>query len=362
MENIKLGIMAMTPGLGSVKLRRLMDCFGSAERIIRTDANELSASGCADVALCERLHKTIDEYDIDTVSMQWARQGIKVVSIWDEDYPQLLANTYNPPAVLFYRGNLPQTQRLIAIVGPRRASAYGRNICHMLTTELVMADVGIVSGAARGIDSCAHKGALEKQGYTIAVLACGVDVAYPPENAKLLSEVAATGAVISEYPPGTLPLPGQFPARNRIISGLSRGVLVVEAPEKSGSLITADFALEEGRDVFAVPGSILSDSSKGTHRLIKQGAKLVDCGADILQEYDWNKPAMGGMVVDIDSTEQKIIDLLSYEEPLLLDELAGKTDISISGLTYTMLELTLKGLVEDCGGQRYIRVAGGGRE
>ena len=359
MKNIHLAILAMTPGIGNVKLRSLIEAYGSAEAVWQADRNQLIASGRLSETLCNNLVHTRENKDIDKLASRWEKTGVQIVSLWDDNYPQLLANTYNPPSLLYYRGALPSHDKIVAVVGSRKATPYGRNVCQMLAAELAEAGVVIVSGAARGIDSCAHNGALER-GITVAVLANGVDISYPPENAKLLARIAESGAVISEYPPGTPPQAGQFPARNRIINGLARGVLVIEAAERSGALITADFALEEGRDVFAVPGSVLSQASKGTHRLIKQGAKLVDCAQDIFDEYGWSDVHKQTGKIDVSHDEEVVLSLIPFDRPMTLDEIIGKTNFSVSTVTYIALQLELQGLVTQSGGQRYLRTAKGG--
>jgi DNA processing protein len=254
--------------------------------------------------------------------------------------------------VLYYRGNLPVNDKLVAVVGSRKASVYGKSAASMLASTLAASNVGVVSGAARGIDTAAHEGAMEK-GYTIAVLGSGVDVCYPPENAKLLAQIAETGAVISEYAPGVMAHPGHFPARNRIINGLARGVIVIEAAEKSGALITADFALEEGRDVFAVPGSIFARSSKGANRLIKQGAKLVDSATDVLEEYGWETAQTNKTVSVLTSDEHAVYSLLNYEEPIGIEAIVTKLNVLPATAAYILLQLSLRGLTVEHSGQRY---------
>jgi DNA processing protein len=234
------------------------------------------------------------------------KNNITVITDRDESYPENLFNIYDRPPLLYIKGNLQKEDINIAIVGSRLASTYGKFITERISRELAMKGITIVSGMARGIDSAAHRGAIAAQGRTVAVLGCGLDIIYPPENKNLFSDIVQNGAVISEYPPQTQPLSAHFPARNRIISGISYGVVVVEAGEKSGSLITARLALEQGREVFAVPGSIDSVGSRGTNKLIKQGAKLIenidDILEDILPQLD-RKPAK---VVPPDLSRQKI--------------------------------------------------------
>ena len=292
----------------------------------------------------------------------------KGISIWtreDEAYPPLLREIARPPLVLFARGEpIPDAER-IAIVGSRAASSYGKRVAEEIAMDIASRGVTVVSGAAKGIDSAAHKGAL-RAGRTVAVLGCGVDVAYPSSNAGLLDEIAASGLVLSEYPPGTKPFPAFFPQRNRIISGLSRGTLVVEAAERSGSLITAELALSEGRDVFAVPGSIYSDTSRGCNSLIRQGAKLTASADDILDEYAWTKKEKQTALFEEEATEElseeerAVYALLSREETLSVDDiiyrLHGRGDAS--NVAFILLQMELKGFVEQDENRAYSRAAG----
>jgi len=356
MKNIHLAALHMVSGVGHARMKSLVGYFGSAEQAWQASRDELILSGCLDEMLCNKIVNCREKIDIIKLSKDWEKLGIGIVSLWDENYPVLLAGTYNPPTILYYRGTLPISDKLVAIVGARRATAYGRNVCKMLACELAAAGVGIVSGAARGIDSVAHMGALEA-GYTIAVLGNGVDICYPPENYRLLERIAESGAVISEYVPGTRPQAKQFPARNRIINGLSRGVVVVEAAERSGALITADFALEEGRDVFAVPGSILSDTSKGTHHLIKQGAKLIDCTTDVLEEYGWNAVSIPNEPQLLSVEEREILRTLRFDDPVGIDEIVSQTQLPVPTVTHILLRLELQDLAIGYGGQRYMRTA-----
>ena len=224
---------------------------------------------------------------LDKISRQLEaldKAGIKVITFVDDLYPANLLSIYDNPPLLYVLGSLDKDDINLAVVGSRRASTYGKYTTERLSRELAQKGITIVSGMARGIDTCSHRGALSGGGRTIAVLGSGLDIVYPPENKKLFIEICQNGAVVSEYPPGTKPLSYHFPARNRIISGMSYGVLVVEAGEKSGSLITARLALEQGREVFAIPGTIDSPSSRGTNSLIKQGAKLIEDIDDIIEE------------------------------------------------------------------------------
>ncbi len=357
MEKIYLAALQMVSGIGNVRLKSLVSFFGSAQQAWLANKRDLFLCGCFDETIYNKLLIHREKIDIYTLACDWKKKGIKLCSYSDPEYPKLLLNTFNAPQVLFYRGVLPMTDHLIAIVGARKATSYGKNIAQLLAAELTEAGVWVVSGAARGIDTAAHQGALSKEGYTIAVLGCGVDISYPPENSKLIHQIAECGAVVSEYAPGTIAHPGHFPARNRIINGLSRGVVVVEAAERSGALITADFALEEGRDVFAVPGSIFSASSKGTHRLIKQGAKLIDSATDILEEYNIVATKMEPQIVELTAEERVVYESLTYENPLGIEEIAVKTKLGIAVITYIVLQFELRGLVAEHSGRRYLRCA-----
>lgn len=358
MERYYWAAFRLIPGFGNSRIKSLVSFFGSAQTAWKAARRDLFLCGCLDVADCNNLLAEREKIDVHKIAQEWEQKGIRLCRPPDGEYPALLKTIFDPPQVLFYRGQLPGDQPLIAIVGARRASAYGKNAASFLASQLVSAGFAVVSGAARGIDTAAHNGALEG-GRTFAVLGCGVDVSYPAENKRLLEKIAEQGAVISEHPPGTPPLPGFFPARNRIISGLSRGVVVVEAAEKSGALITADFALEEGRDVFAVPGSIFSETSRGTHRLIKQGAKLVERAADILEEYGLDGDAEPEIpAAPLTADESAVYKALNCENPLTVDEIVLKTNMTPQVAAYILLQLELRDLVAQSGGQRYIRLPG----
>ncbi|HEX2947148.1 MAG TPA: DNA-processing protein DprA [Clostridia bacterium] len=263
--------------------------------------------------------------DADKLTERIRASDISVITIHDASYPQMLKYTADPPAVLYCRGRLMSDEHCVAVVGSRKATWYGLDMSKRLSSELARHGVTVVSGMARGVDSKAHCGALEAGGRTIAVLGCGVDIVYPSENRGLMEEICKQGAVISEFLPGTEPIPFNFPARNRIISGLSRGVVIVEASEKSGSLITADYALEQGRDVFAVPGNINSMNSSGTNRLIREGARIITCAGDILDEIN---------IKHEDSLkfygEKKHRDMRSVLSPLLNDEAGGQVKMDLN--------------------------------
>ncbi len=354
MEKLYLAALQMVSGIGRARLKALVEFFGSAQLAWQADRRNLFLCGCLDETTCNNLLASREKIDIHKLANQWEKHDIKICSFADVEYPALLRHIFNPPMIIYYRGRLPVTENLIALVGSRRASAYGKNAAKMLAADLAAAGVWVVSGGARGIDSAAHQGAI-LTGHTIAVLGCGVDVVYPPENAKLLASITEKGCIISEYAPGTPPHASHFPARNRIINGVARGVIVVEAAEKSGALITADFALEEGRDVFAVPGSIFSDCSKGTHRLIKQGAKLIDSASDIFNEYSLMHENELYPALTLTSEEAAVYDILAYDNPMGIEEIVQQAKLISSTVTYILLQLELRGLVTECGGQSYVR-------
>lgn len=356
MEKLYQAAILSLPGIGNARLKALLGYFGDARSVWQAKHDDLVHTRFLDAELCNKFVKGREKLDIQHLAERWEKLGISIVTCNCRNYPDQLRNIYDAPQVLFYKGILPDHTNLIAIVGARKASVYGRNAANMFASELSQSGCWVVSGAARGIDTAAHEGALTA-GQTIAVVGNGVNINYPPENARLLARIAEQGAVISEYPPDTPPVAGHFPARNRIINGLSLGVVIIEAAEKSGALITADYALEEGRDVFAVPGSIFSPTSKGCHRLIKQGAKLVETTADILEEYQLQlKPAITEYALT--KEENDVLELMNYELPLSLEELVIHSTLPAPQLTYILLQLELRGMVTQQNGQRYIRVAG----
>jgi len=287
-------------------------------------------------------------------------QNIDVITIYDENYPKGLKNIYNKPLVLYIKGTILEDDEFaIAVVGSRKATSYGKWATEKFVKELVKLDITIVSGLAAGIDSIAHKTALEFNGRTIAVLGNGLDIVYPNSNRDLYKEIAKNGALITEYFCGVAPLPYNFPQRNRIISGLSLGVVIIEAKNKSGSLITAQHALEQGKEVFAVPGNINSIFSEGTNRLIKDGAKLIMDVEDIIEElYQLQEKLNSIKKSNIDYSnlselEIKIIDLIK-EGPIHCDKIALKTGMNISTVNSILTILELKGVVKEISGGIFV--------
>lgn len=288
------------------------------------------------------------------------QSNIRTLTVFDAHYPPLLREIAQPPWVLYILGNAALLkQPALAVVGTRTPTPYGEAVAHKLSSELATCGWTVVSGMARGIDSIAHRGALERGGATVAVLGSGVDVVYPQRNHALYRDILRTGAVVSEFPPGTKPHPAFFPLRNRIISGLSRGTVVVEAAARSGSLITADASLEQNRDVFAVPGPITSPHSAGTNRLIQHGAKCVMTLTDILDEYpDVAQPAAA---LEPQPPEQLTLEETAVlnaitAEPLHVDELCAKTRFTLAEIHPLLLSLLMKRLVKQLPGSRFVRV------
>jgi DNA processing protein len=283
-----------------------------------------------------------------------------LVTFTSTDYPKSLFEIPDPPPFLYVKGELRSSELSIAIVGSRRATSYGLLTTTNLSGALASHGVCVVSGMARGVDTAAHRGALLAGGRSIGVLGCGIDMVYPPENRKLFEEMADKGCLVSEFPLDTLPLAENFPRRNRIISGLSRGVLVVEATEKSGSLITAQYALEHGRDVFAVPGNVSFASSRGCNGLIKQGAKLVDCVEDILEELPGRDLATTDLPLfqksartfALSPKEAAIFELLT-RSPLHIDDIIAQTELTAGEVSSMLLHLELKGAVTPLPGTHY---------
>lgn len=339
---------------GSRQVTALLDFFGSAREAWEAQDEEIRQvkpfQGRSGTAILSKRRSNRDyPQELQEIC---GEKGIMVCSVEESNYPSLLRHVACPPHVLFYKGKMKADRKRIALVGSRKVTPYGKAAAELLGRELAAQGISVVSGGAYGVDTEAHKGAL-KAGITEAVLACGLDNPYPASNRKLFEEITEKGALISEYPPGTAPMKVFFPIRNRIISGMCRGTVVVEAAEKSGSLITANFALEENRDVFAIPGSIFSQSSLGCNRLIQQGAKLVTKGRDILDEYeDWQNDCQFSLFEmqsneSITQEEERILNLLTPDEPLSIDEIIYRLEQGSAGtVAGILLQLELQGLVQ----------------
>jgi DNA processing protein len=348
--------------LGSKRINRLIDRFGSAQAVWEACPEELRKVKGVDRELIRLITANRNEEKLAHCINNLERHNISTVAITSEDYPELLREIYNPPYLLYVKGDKGIIrQNCIAIVGSRNASYYGKKVAFKLAEQLARAGCTVVSGLARGIDSYAHKGALAVGGPTAAVLGNGLDIVYPRENYQLMKEISDIGLLISEYPPGTSPLKGNFPARNRLISGLSIGVVVVEASERSGALITADFALEQNREVFAVPGNINSVTSSGTNSLIKQGAKIVNQMEDILEEFPGieldirhTKPDNGGLKENpAGKTEKKVMRLIGAQ-PVHIEQLLTESCLQINELNAILAFLEVKGFIEKLPGNYYV--------
>jgi len=343
-------------GIGPMKFRALLNHFGDLEEAWRADARELKEAGLDKRALGSfmTLRSTIS---LDGEMEKIERQGVKVLTWDDPAYPPRLLNIYNPPPVLYVKGEiLDEDQWAVAVVGTRGATVYGKEATQRIAGGLARNGLTIVSGLARGIDSVAHRAALEAGGRTIAVLGSGVDVIYPAESRKLAQATIERGALVSEYALGTPPEAGNFPPRNRIISGLSLGVVVIEAGERSGALITADFALEQGREVFAVPGNIFRKKSMGANKLIQQGAKPVLSVEDILEELNLtmvSQQAEVRAIVPENETEAALLEYITAD-PVHVDEIGQKSGLPIAQVSSTLALMELKGMVRQVGGMSYV--------
>lgn len=343
-------------GLSTRKILKIVDYFGSIEGAWDGSYNDFLHIDGITPKLADKIIKRKDEKNLLKEIGDIESKGINIITIDNDKYPEKLKTIYDPPCILYSRGNMKKCLGYIGVVGSRKCTQYGRFIAKTISRLLCDYGVGIVSGMARGIDTEAHLGALSGGGFTCAVLGCGLDIVYPPENKKLMEEIVREGIVFSEYPPGTEPYQSNFPARNRIISGLSDGVLVVEAGEKSGALITADFALEQGREVFAVPGNIMSEPSKGTNALIKDGAKMVTDVADILCEIgiDFEIKNIDNAGHSFTPKEKMLLDVIS-NSPIFIDDLIESVSLKVNEVNSILTLLELKGFIRVLPGKFVVR-------
>ena len=349
---------SLVKGIGAVRLRALLDYFGSLETAWNAPADALRAAGLSQ-KIVETLAQVRHGVDLPHFRENMQRKGITALTWDDENYPRRLKEIDQPPPVLYVRGTLGiEDEVAVAIVGTRRVSAYGRQVAEELAAYLANSGVSVVSGLARGVDTLAHQAAVKNGGRTLAVLGCGVDIIYPPENRKLGEDIIASGALISDYAPGTPPEGVNFPPRNRIISGLSRAIVVFEAGETIGALITASFAANQGREVFAVPGSIYAPGCIGTNRLIQQGATPLLKMEDVLQMLGMERAAeqsSARRALPVDELERKLLDALS-SEPLHVDEIMLRTGLTIDKVSATLALMELKGMVRQVGGMNYVGI------
>lgn len=350
--------LTLVPGIGGEGQRRLLQAFGSPEAIFAASPGALR--GVLGSALAERLLCHDASAEIET-GLAWAAQaGNHILTLADATYPQALLTAADPPVLLYAKGRVDLLNRpAVAIVGSRNATKQGEANAAAFAVSLAGAGLTVVSGLAAGIDAAAHRGALAENASTIAVIGTGGDRIYPARNADLAREIAEKGVILSEFPLGTPPIAANFPRRNRLIAGLSRGCLVVEAARQSGSLITARLSIEAGREVFALPGSIHSPQSKGCHALIKQGAKLVESAQDILEELHWEKivnPATADTMAAVPEAETDPVLVALGRDPCDLDTLAERTGQAVDVLLARLLPLELEGRIAPLPGGRYQRL------
>ncbi len=365
-------ICAIVPGLGRRKLPQLLNLFGSAQAVYEAPAADICLTGLYSDKQAAAFAAARKPGLPEELAVFCRKNGVRLLSVLDDAYPENLRECSDPPLVLYVRGQLPDKQYSVAIVGSRSASPYGLKAAAYFAEALAAENVPVISGGARGIDTAAHKACLQAGGTTVAVFGCGIDIAYPAENRRLFEEiVAAGGALVTEYAPGRGPLSYHFPARNRIIAGLSGGVLVVEAAARSGAIITANIAADEGRDVYCVPGNIFTHTSDGCHALIRNGAKLADKAADILEERrPWhgrggaeqgNVFAAPEIIVPKDRSPalsalgKKLFSLLG-EEPLSLEELTEASGESLPDISMELLEMQAANIIAADQARRYYRI------
>lgn len=347
--------------LGTRSLLRLYRHFPTGKAVLEASAEELKRVPCLTLQAYEHVIEGRGAVNPEKTAEDLQARGVQVTLLGEPSYPHALAQIADPPVILYTRGRLPEQKLpLIAIVGSRRATPYGKAVAHKLSRELVQLGWGVVSGMARGIDTAAHEGALAAGGYTLAVFGCGIDVCYPRENSKLMKRIEEKGCLLSEFPPDTGPHAKNFPIRNRVISGCSMGILVVEAGERSGALITAHNALEQDREVFAIPGPVTSEYSRGANNLIKQGAKLVEDAADIIEEFpylNWvpspQTPPKKRLEPSLTLEESCVLQKLSLE-PVHIDQLAEKTGLSVSVVGGILTLLEFRGLAKQLPGDYFI--------
>jgi len=348
-------------GIGATRIRNLITAFGSPKAVLKAPIQRLVRIQGIEKHIALRIKENIDEnyvlYQLNYIK----KNNISVLTYWDDRYPPRLKKIYDAPVILFYRGDVSVLKSdALGVVGTRNPSEYGKMITEKFCRELVKYNLTIVSGLARGVDTVAHRTTVKNGGKTVAVLGCGLDQIYPPENKNLAKQIIENGVILSEYRIGTIPDPGNFPRRNRIISGLSLGALVCEAGQKSGALITAYQALDQNREVFAIPGPINSRKSYGTNYLIKQGAKLVQDTEDVIQELE-------SQIGNVESAEQQTLTMLNgfekilyemlSEDPLHIDLLARQCERTTSEVLSVLLTLELMGIVKQLSGKMFVRIS-----
>jgi DNA processing protein len=365
-ESIQAAIrLALIPGIGPAARRSLLERFETSEAILAAAPSQLRTVPGIGPKLTRAIVSAGDTVDVGAVLRVCAQHRISIVTDTDPTYPRLLREIHDPPALLFVHGRIcPEDAMSIAIVGTRHATAYGKMQAERLAAGLARAGLTVVSGLARGIDAAAHRGALQAGGRTLAVLASGVLNVYPPEHRDLAFDVRRSGALISENPPHNEPVSGGFPQRNRLITGMSLGVVVVEAAERSGALISAQHAMEQGREVFAVPGRVDNRVSRGCHRLIREGAKLVECVDDVLEELGplvEATPVADGRVIhhpaelQLNDQERQVLEAIETE-PTSLDAVVASSGLPVHRVLATVSVLEMRHLVRRVSGNYILRL------
>jgi DNA processing protein len=361
-ELTTLNLLLSIEGIGPGKIKNLLNKFGSAQNVINASENDLIETHRINKLLANRITcKIKNKYKVEEETKRELDRindlNINITSLWDTDYPELLKNIYDPPLLLYYKGKKSESDKYsVAIVGTRKPTEYGRIQAEKITSELASQNITIVSGLARGIDSIAHASALKSNGRTISVIGSGLNIIYPPENRKLFEEISEKGIIFSEYKLDTPPDGGNFPQRNRIISGLSLGCVVVESGLRGGAMQTAQFALDQNREVFAVPGNLGVKQSEGTNDLIQRsGAKLVRDAEDIFAELELKlKPVIGKNIPkpkpDLNLFEEKLLNILN-DGQIQIDKIASLSDLSTSDCLIHLLSLEFKGLVKQLPGK-----------
>lgn len=365
-------VCAVVPGLGRSRIPDLINALGSARAVFEASAATLTATGLCTPRAVQNFISNRDARLPQRLDYFCRHNGVQILAYNDAAYPQSLQNLSDKPLVLYVKGELPQANYALAIVGSRRCTEYGVRAAACFAQAMTREGIPIISGGAKGIDTAAHEACLQAGGVTVAVLGCGLDIAYPPENARLFARIAERGALVSEYPPGVPPIAANFPARNRIIVGLSQAVLVAEAGKRSGAVITANIAADEGREVYCVPGNIFDGSSIGCHELIRTGAKLVDMPQDILDDKRSWQQAMNRRITQpsiFDCAPQepkpvpapvttelgaKLLALLQAGA-LSLEKLTEQSGAAFAAVSMELLDLQAAGLVAADQAQRYYR-------
>jgi len=353
--------LSVVAGVGTIRLRSLIAKFRSPEEVFRASIKDLTSVDGIDTKTAQKI-KNYSNFNYGEQQYKKAINfGAKIITFWDKEYPLQLKNIFDPPVLLYLMGEIQESDKFaIAIVGTRMPTNYGKLITERLTKEIANKGFTIVSGLARGVDTIAHSASIKLSGRTLAVIGTGIDIIYPSENKKIFKEIINNGAILSEYPMGTPPDAINFPKRNRIIAGLSLGIIVVEAGVKSGALITANLALEYNREVFAVPGNITSLKSKGTNQLIKEGAKLINSVDDVFEELKPYlnkfsvKDKLNKNILHISSEEKIVFESLS-DDPIHIDELARKLKKSPAEILSILLSLEFKDLVAQLPGKMFVK-------